>query len=129
MKLPEFITCPALPKKGTQADRYLIELILNEQVSEAKFAEMFNFNQRSPLQKLRGPSCQYWRILDITCPKTGNIIARKLDPRHKSGDENLDRQARKEREIEFTRDSLKQALDEVKRLPKAQGMYLNAREE
>lgn len=131
MKLPEYITCPvsALPKKGSQADQYLIELIVNEQVDESKFAEMFNSNQRSPLQKLRGPIWQYWRILDVTCPKTGNIIARKLDPRHKSGDENLDRQARKEREREYTRDSLKQALDEIKRLPKAQGMYLNAREE
>ncbi|MCE0557408.1 hypothetical protein [Motilimonas sp. E26] len=129
MRFPDSIVAPdkAIPKPKAQAYKYLSALINNDEVSELDLLIMFKGSQRAPLQKLEGDRHEYWNIIPIK--KNGVIVARKLDPRHKSGCPNLDAEARQERKVELREVSRKQAESESKRLPKAIVQYEQAVEE
>ncbi len=107
----------ALPKSGTQAAK-LLELLKNgSEVKELKLADIFESNQRSPIQDLGSDNLLNWLIHPIE-NEQGKIIARQLDHRHLSGCIKLDANARKERRKQLKERSYKQAKQGRIREPK-----------
>ncbi len=117
----------AIPRIGTQPRQY-IDLLMLGPVKEVDAMLMFNSNQRSPIQALRGDDHEYWMIHSILDEK-GRIVSRELDWRHLSGDKVLDAQARLERKKKLKELSCKEAVQGHKRMPKAIADRDNAEEE
>lgn len=111
----------AIPKPNTQAYELLMMLAEKDVVPELDLMLKFNGNQRSPLQALGKDGYRFWLVHPVE--ENNVIIGRQLDWRHKSGDWELDQQAREERMKKFKRDSYLQAVSETKRLPKARKDY------
>jgi hypothetical protein len=107
----------AIPRMGTQSRQYL-DLILQGPVKELDAMVIFNGNQRSPIQALRGDDYNHWMIHSVL-DERGRIISRELDSRHLSGDIKLDAQARCERKKEFKALSCKEAVQGHLRMPQA----------
>ena len=107
----------ALPKSGTQAAKLLALLKNGSEVEELKLADIFESNQRSPIQDLGSDYLLNWLIHPIE-NEQGKIIARQLDHRHLSGCPMLDANARKERRKQLKERSYKQAKQGRIREPK-----------
>lgn len=88
-----------------------------ESVTEKELCRRFGHTYRSTIQTLEGDR-YCWRIVNMLDEK-GEIAARKLDDRHKSGDPRLDEQARHDRRVELRAKSAAQAKREGRREPKA----------
>lgn len=73
---------------------------------------------RSGLQSLRGDRFGYWLIHSVKSPDSTTTLL-QLDPRHLSGDPRKDAAARLERRKQFKQISHREALQGVKREPKA----------
>ncbi|WP_338364653.1 hypothetical protein [uncultured Pseudoalteromonas sp.] len=96
-----------IPNTNTQAYKLLLLLLENDEVLESDLTHTFNGRQRSPIQTLGGDK-YCWSIINRTNDK-GVIVARSLDPRHKSGSKLDDAKARAERKSEYKHDSHKLA--------------------
>ena len=117
----------AFPRDNTKASRMLALLLHKESVTEKELCRRFGHNYRSTIQTLEGDR-YCWRIVNVLDEK-GEIVARKLDDRHKSGDPRLDAQARYERLVELKAKSAAQAKREGRREPKAWADLHNAIEQ
>ena len=107
----------ALPRDNTKASEMLALLLCKESVTEKELCRRFGHTYRSTIQTLEGDR-YCWRIVNVLDEK-GEIVARKLDGRHKSGDLRLDEQARHDRLVELRAKSAAQAKREGRREPKA----------
>lgn len=103
----------AFPRLNSEARMLLALLLRDEFVTEEDICRQFGSNCRSPIQTLEGKR-YCWRIINLL-DERGEIIARKLDDRHKSGDPRLDAQARHERLVELRTKSAIQAAREKRR--------------
>lgn len=103
----------AFPKLNSKARMLLALLLRDEFVTEEDICRQFGSNCRSSIQTLEGKR-YCWRIINLL-DERGEIIARKLDDRHKSGDPRLDAQARHERLVELRTKSAIQAAREKRR--------------
>ncbi|HEA3089586.1 TPA: hypothetical protein RVR74_001893 [Aeromonas salmonicida] len=70
-------------------------LLRDESVAEKELCRQLGHNYRAAIQRIEGDR-YLWRIINVL-DERGEIVARKLDDRHKSGDPRLDDQARHER--------------------------------
>jgi len=118
----------AIPKTGTNASKLLNMLKHCEPVQELLLAQVFDSNQRSPIQDLGNDYLFNWLVHPVENGK-GKIIARQLDKRHISGNPQLDDDARKERKRQLKEDSYKQAKQGRIRETKAQQERDEARKE
>ena len=113
----------AIPKQFSYSYLYL-KLLIQEQLcesiflSEKKALEVLGKDPRSARQRLMNEASNFWNIIPVYDDK-GLIIGRKLDPRHLSGDPELDQAARRERQKQLRVISHKQAVQGRKREPKA----------
>ena len=107
----------AFPRPNTKASRMLALFLSKESVTEKELCHLFGHTYRSTIQTLEGDR-YCWRIVNMLDEK-GEIAARKLDDRHKSGDPRLDEQARHDRRVELWTKSTAQAKRERRREPKA----------
>ncbi|CCQ09297.1 hypothetical protein PALB_1340 [Pseudoalteromonas luteoviolacea B = ATCC 29581] len=103
-----------IPKVGTQAHKLLTVLAVDGTAKRAELAldPLFGENLRSPLQKLEGDQFGHWLI-----HKVDGVLT--LDPKHLSGDPELDAAARRERRSKLKDKSHKDAVNGRKREPKA----------
>lgn len=114
----------AIPKSNTKAYRLLV-MLLSGELPEVHLLISLGGNCRSPLQALMNGTHDYWNIIPVYDHKH-RIIARKLDPRHLSGDPMLDARARAERRYDLANDSLKQSIQEQARVNKAFAELIDA---
>lgn len=103
----------ANPRLNSKARMMLALLLRDDAVPEAELCRLFGHNYRSAIQTLEGDR-YLWRIQNVL-GDDGQIVARKLDDRHKSGDPHLDGQARHERLVELKTKSATQAHREKRR--------------
>lgn len=103
----------AFPRLNSKTRMMLALLLRDESVTEEEICRQFRHNYRSLLQYLEGDR-YLWRIINVL-GADGEIVARKLDDRHKSGDPRLDAQARHERRVELKTKSATQAIHENRR--------------
>jgi hypothetical protein len=108
----------SLPKIGTQAAKLLNLVKHGEKIEELMLADIFESNQRSPIQDLGSDNLLNWLIHPIENDR-GKIIARQLDIRHLCGCPKLDSDARKERRKQLKERSYQQAKQGRIREPKS----------
>lgn len=103
----------AFPRLNSKTRMMLALLLRDESVTEKELCRQFGHNYRSFLQRLEGDR-YLWRIINVL-GADGEIVARRLDDRHKSEDPRLDAQARHERRVELKTKSATQAIHEKRR--------------
>ncbi|MFC3096178.1 hypothetical protein DRW07_05280 [Alteromonas sediminis] len=107
----------SFPKRGTPA-RKLLELLSDGRAHDRnEIAQLIGEDMRSPLQDLRGKKYRYWYIHNVRIKGERQTFL-KLDPRHLSGDEQLDALARAEREVLYLLGSYSHAKSAYLRLTK-----------
>lgn len=106
-----------IPRQDCKAYILLNLLADSDVIPERDILNLIGSNYRSPLQQLEGDRYGHWLI--IRCEHKGQK-AFALDPRHKSGDPEQDRQVRETRRLTLKKTSLKQATRETERVPRAE---------
>lgn len=99
-------------------------LLRDESVAEKELCRQLGHNYRAAIQRIEGDR-YLWRIINVL-DERGEIVARKLDDRHKSGDPRLDDQARHERLVELRTKSAAQAAREKRRAAIARAELVEA---
>ncbi|MCR3970810.1 hypothetical protein NUK55_06800 [Aeromonas veronii] len=117
----------AYPRLNSKSRLMLALLLRDESVAEKELCRQFGHNYRAVIQCIEGER-YLWRIINVLDEK-GEIAARKLDDRHKSGDPRLDGQARHERRVELRTKSAAQAARETRRFALARTKLAEAKEQ
>lgn len=108
--------CSAIPRLKTHAYSVLLMLFEGNKKTSELTIGLGGKNPRSALQSLMNGDSDYWNIINIGI-QGSNEGCYQLDPRHRSGDIELDKQARTERFLDLLREQKNKNQQAANKLP------------